>query len=85
MASTNPLTSENAGQSGGAGTARSYGPGKAQPFGKSKSATPLVLDRVPAQLVHPAALRTVKLVIFDAHEAIEAAAANVETNAASRS
>jgi len=46
MASTNPLTSENAGQSGGAGTARSYGPGKAQPFGKSKSAAPLVLDRV---------------------------------------
>src|SRR6266404_9983869 len=46
MASTNPLASENAGQSGGASAARSYGPGKAQPFGKSKSAPALVLDRV---------------------------------------
>src|SRR5580704_13979943 len=45
MASTNPLTSENAGQSGGAGSARSYGPGKAQPFGKSKTPSPLILDR----------------------------------------
>jgi len=46
MSSTNPLASENAGQSGGASAARSYGPGKAQPFGKSKSAPSLVLDRV---------------------------------------
>src|SRR5882724_5844073 len=46
MASTNPLASESAGQSGGAGVARSYSPGKAQPFGKSKSAPPLILDRV---------------------------------------
>jgi replicative DNA helicase len=46
MASTNPLASENAGQSGGASVARSYGPGKAQPFGKSKSAPSLILDRV---------------------------------------
>jgi replicative DNA helicase len=46
MALTNPLASENAGQSGGASAARSYGPGKAQPFGKSKSAPSLVLDRV---------------------------------------
>ncbi|HXI83657.1 MAG TPA: replicative DNA helicase [Verrucomicrobiae bacterium] len=46
MASTNPLASENAGQSGGASATRSYSPGKAQPFGKSKSAPALVLDRV---------------------------------------
>src|ERR1017187_605187 len=46
MASTNPLASENAGQSGGASVARSYGPGKAQPFGKSKSAPSLILNRV---------------------------------------
>ena len=46
MASTNPLASENAGQSGGSSATRSYGPGKAQPFGKSKSAPSLVLDRV---------------------------------------
>ena len=46
MASTNPLASESAGQSGGAGAARNFGPGKAQPLGKSKATPSLILDRV---------------------------------------
>jgi len=46
MASTNPRASENAGQSGEAGAARSYGPEKAQPFGKSRSAPQDVLGRI---------------------------------------
>lgn len=46
MASTNPLASETAGQTGGAGGARSHGSGKAAPLGKSRSASALALDRV---------------------------------------
>jgi replicative DNA helicase len=46
MASTNPLASETAGQTGGAGGARSHGSGKAAALGKSRSASALTLDRV---------------------------------------
>lgn len=46
MAPTNPRTSENTGQSEGAGAARSYGPEKAKPFGKSKAGPQDVLGRI---------------------------------------
>jgi len=46
MASTNPLASEPAGQTDGAGAARSQRAGKAAPLGKSKSPSIVVLDRV---------------------------------------
>jgi replicative DNA helicase len=46
MASTNPLASENPGQTGSAGVAWGHPAGKAVPLGKSKSASALVLDRV---------------------------------------
>ncbi len=46
MASTNPLASETAGQTDGAGAAWSQRAGKAAPLGKSKPPSALILDRV---------------------------------------
>ncbi len=46
MALTNPLASETACPSGGAGARGAMVRDKRRPFGKSRSGTPLVLDRV---------------------------------------
>lgn len=46
MASTNPLASETAAQTGGTGAAQNRSSGRAAPLGKARSAPVLVLDRV---------------------------------------
>src|SRR5258706_15787366 len=46
MASTNPLTSDTAGQAGAAGAFQNRGSGGVMALGKARSGAPLVLDRV---------------------------------------